>query len=191
MKAPRKCGTDFSLSLGKKYAICHISYEIWHMAFDQTDFPAISVNDETLVSLAFHYARPGSRRRGRWRRRLYNWRRRRRRRRSLLFLLFNYRSRSNLHLRAFGRAAHVGRSDPPYNRSRSRARNHRSRSRARNDRSRSRARNDRSRSRARDNLNRSRARDDRSRSRTAARTLSVRHAGTESTKRNDKRRQRS
>jgi len=171
------------------------------MAYSQTDFPAISVNDETSVSLAFHYARPRSRRRrGRWRR-LYNWRRRWGR--SLLFLLFNDRSRSCLfNLRTRGRATYVGRSDAPHNRSwrraRRRARNDRTRSRARDNRGRSRTRNHRSRGRARDDRSRGRARNDRTRSRTlraycAWITIVIvirEHAGIESGERDNKRRQR-
>src|SRR5262245_21720999 len=132
MKAPRNCGTDFGLSIGMKYAVCHISYEIWHTAYSQTAFLAISVNDETLALLAFHYARPGSWRRGRGDGlRLDNWRGRGRR--GLLFLLFNDRSRS-FYRRACGRTTHVGRSDAPYsNRSWRRARNDRRLSRARDE----------------------------------------------------------
>jgi hypothetical protein len=178
------------------------------MACSQTVFLAISVNDETSVSLAFHYARPGSWRRGRGKRlRLHNWRGRGRRR--LLFLLFNDRSRL-FRLRTRGRATYVGCSDTLHNRSRSRTRDNRSRSRACDNRSRSRSRtrDNRSRSRARNHRSRSRTRDNRSRSRTGLRTRSrtcdraylpwaasvviiiCEHAGIESGKPDDKRRER-
>src|SRR5262245_58687875 len=114
------------------------------MAFDQTDFLAISVNIETSASLAFYYARPWRRRRGkRLRLRLHNWRWGRWFR---LWLLFNYRRWNHFWFRALARATDVGRNNALDNWSWRRARNDRSRGRARNDRSRSRARNDRSRS---------------------------------------------
>ncbi len=167
------------------------------MAFDQTDFPAISVNNEMLVSLAFEYVRPGSGRgRGqRLRLRLHNWRGRWLRYRLRWLLFYNLRGsrRWRFRSRTCDRATHVGRSDASHNLGRGRSRTRHDRSRARYDRGWSRARDDRGRSRARYNRSRSRAHD---RSRTAywLRTTTIiiirKHAGIESGERDDERRQR-